>query len=157
MPLTSTFRPAARRLAAVASLAVLLAAAPGCGEKKDPVRQALDRLVAAAKDRDSGDFAENLAPDFQAADGTGRADAEATLRRYFAAYENLNVRTSDVTVERAAEAARVRFRADLSGKPRSVGLEGLLPASSAYRFDLRLAPGKGGRWLVTWASWENAR
>jgi hypothetical protein len=136
----------------------MAASATGCGEKKDPVRQALDRLVAAAQERDSGDFAENLAPEFQAADGTGRADAEATLRRYFAAYENLSVRTSDVTVERAADAARVRFRAELSGKPRSIGgLEGLLPANSAYRFDLRFAPGKGRRWLVTWASWESAR
>jgi hypothetical protein len=134
-----------------------LAAAIGCGEKSDPVQQTLDRLVAAAKDRDAGDFAANLAPGFQAADGTGRADAEATIRRYFAAYENLDLRISDVSVERAADAARVRFRADLSGKPRSVGgLEGLLPATSAYRFDFRLSPGEGGRWLVTWASWENA-
>lgn len=159
MPLISTFRPVGRRFpAAVATIITLLAAsAVSCGEKKDPVRQALDRLVAAANDRDSGDFSENLAPDFQAADASGRADAEATLRRYFAAYENLNVRTSDVSVERAADAARVRFRAELSGKPRSIGgLEGLLPARSAYRFDLRLAPDKGGRWLVTWASWENA-
>ena len=158
MPLISTIRPLAVRLAAAASLALLVASATCCGEKKDPVRQALDRLVVAAQERDSGDFVANLAPDFQAADGTGRADAEATLRRYFAAYENLNVRTSDVTVERAADAARVRFLAELSGKPRSIGgLEGLLPASSAYRFDLRFAPGKEGRWLVTWASWETAR
>ena len=158
MPLISTFRPLAIGLATAAILALLVAPATGCGEKKDPVRQTLDRLVAATQERDSGDFVANLAPDFQAADGTGRADAEATLRRYFAAYENLNVRTSDVTVERAADAARARFRAELSGKPRSIGgLEGLLPANSAYRFDLRLAPGKGGRWLVTWASWENAR
>jgi hypothetical protein len=146
------------RLAAVAALALLVASATSCGEKKDPVRQALDHLLTAAQERDSGDFVANLAPDFQAADGTGRADAEGTLRRYFAAYENLSVRTSDVTVERAADAARVRFRAELSGKPRSIGgLEGLLPANSAYRFDLRLAPGKDGRWLVTWASWESAR
>ena len=158
MPLISTFRPLAVRLAWVAALALLAASATSCGEKKDPVRQALDRLVAAAQDRESGDFVANLAPGFQAADGTSRADAEATLRRYFAAYENLSVRTSGETVERAADAARVRFRAELSGKPRSVGgLEGLLPANSAYRFDLRLAPGKDGRWLVTWASWENAR
>jgi hypothetical protein len=149
------FRAKAPRSLAAGLLALL--AAIGCGEKSDPVQQTLDRLVAAAKDRDVGDFAANLAPDFQAADGTGRADAEATIRRYFAAYESLDVRISDLSVERAAGAARVRFRSDLSGKPRSVGgLEGLLPATSAYRFDLRLSPGEGGRWLVTWASWENA-
>ncbi len=158
MPLISETRPTAPRLRTAAAVLVLLvASATGCGEKSDPVRQALDRLVAAANDRDAGDFVQGLAPDFRADDGTGRADAEATLRRYFAAYESLDVRISDVSVERAADAARVRFRADLSGKPRSVGgLEGLLPAKSAYRFDLRLSPGEGGRWLVTWAAWENA-
>jgi hypothetical protein len=155
MPLIRDLRARVPRSAAAGLLA--LAATIGCGEKSDPVRQTLDRLVAAAKDRDAGDFVQDLAPGFQAADGSGRADAEATLRRYFAAYESLDVRISDVSIERAADAARVRFRADLSGKPRSVGgLEGLLPATSAYRFDLRLSPGEGGRWLVSWASWENA-
>jgi hypothetical protein len=157
MPLISDTRATAQRFLAVAALAALVATVLGCGEKSDPVRQALDRLVAAAKEREAGDFVQSLAPDFRADDGTGRADAEATLRRYFAAYESLDVRMSDVSIERAADAARVRFRADLSGKPRSIGgLEGLLPATSAYRFDLRLSPGEGGRWLVTWASWENA-
>ena len=153
MPLLRHFRT----VAAVAAVALLVAAATGCGEKKDPVRQTLDRLTAAAKDRDAGYFLESLAPDFHAADGSGRADAEATIRRYFAAYERLDVRISDVSIERAAGAARVRFRADLSGKARSIGgLDGLLPSTSAYRFDLRLTPGEGGRWLVAWASWENA-
>lgn len=146
-----------RRFRALALLTLLVASASACREKGDPVRQTLDRLVAAAEDRDAGDFVESLAPDFRAADGTGRADAEATVRRYFAAYESLDVRISDVSIERAAGAARVRFRADLSGKPRSIGgLEGLLPAKSAYRFDLRLSPAEAGRWLVSWASWENA-
>ena len=155
MPLIRDFRAKATRSVAAGLLA--LVAAIGCGDKSDPVRQALDRLVAAAKDRDAGDFVEGLAPDFRADDGTTRADAGATLRRYFAAYDSLDVRISDVSIERAADAARVRFRADLSGKPRRVGgLEGLLPSTSAYRFDLRLSPGEGGRWLVTWAAWENA-
>ena len=153
----SDTRATAQQFLAVAALALLVATVVGCGEKSDPVRQALDRLVAVAKERDAAKFVESLALDFRADDGTGRADAEATLRRYFAAYESLDVRMSDVSIERAADAARVRFRADLSGKPRSIGgLEGLLPATSAYRFDLRLSPGEGGRWLVTWASWENA-
>jgi len=128
MPLISDTRATAQRFLAVAALALLVATVVGCGEKSDPVRQALDRLVAAAKERDAGKFVESL-----------------------------DVRISDVSIERAADAARVRFRADLSGKPRSIGgLVGLLPATSAYRFDLRLSPGEGGRWLVTWAAWENA-
>jgi hypothetical protein len=99
---------------------------------------------------------ERLATGFQAADGTGRADAESTLRRYLSAYERLDVKISDLSVESAAGAARARFVAELSGKPRSVGgLDRFLPKSTKYRFDLRLAPDAGsGRWLVTWAGWE---
>jgi hypothetical protein len=133
-------------------------AATACGEKGDPVLRTIDEIVAAAQKRDAAAVVEHLASDFQAADGSGRADAETTLRRYLAAYERLGVRVSDLAIERAAGAARARFRADLSGTPRKIGgLEGLFPRSSAYRFDLRLAPAPdGGRWLVTWASWEPA-
>lgn len=120
------------------------------------MRQTLDEIVAAAENRDARAIVERLAPDLQVADGTGRADAEATLRRYLAAYERLDVRVSDLTIERATGAARVRFRADLSGSPRKAGgLDRFLPRSSSYRFDLRLEPAaEDGRWLVTWAGWE---
>jgi hypothetical protein len=138
----------------VLALALLLMAA-ACGEKGDPARRTIDEIVAAAEKRDAGAIVERLAPDFQAADGSARADAEMTVRRYLAAYERLGVRISDFTIERAAGAARARFRAELSGKPRSIGgLERILPRASTYRFDLRLTPSEGGRWLVTWASWE---
>jgi hypothetical protein len=137
------------------ALAALLAAS-SCGAKHDPARRTLDELVAAVEARDPAAIVERLAPDFQAADGTGAADADMTLRRFLAAYESLDVRISDVTIERAADAARARFRADFSGKPRTAGgLDQLVPRTSAYRFDLRLAPASpGGRWLVTWAGWE---
>jgi len=142
--------------AAALGLAAFVAAA-GCGPKSDPVREAIDGIVEGAQERDARAILERLSPDFQAADGSGRADAEATLRRYLAAYEKLDVRISELTVERAAGAARARFRADLSGSPRRIGgLDGLLPRTSAYRFDIRLAPAEGGRWLVTWAAWEPA-
>lgn len=145
----------ARFAAALARVALALAAA--CGPKSDPVRQTIDGIVEGAQDREAGAIMERLSPDFQAADGSGRADAETTLRRYLAAYEKLDVRISDLTVERAAGAARARFRADLSGSPRRIGgLDGILPQSSAYLFDIRLAPAEGGRWHVTWASWELA-
>ena len=144
------------RFAAALALAVLALAA-GCGPATDPVQQTLDGIVEGAKERDFRAIVERLAPDFQAADGSGKADAEATLRQYLAAYESLDVRISELTVERASGAARARFRADLSGSPRQIGgLDGILPRSSAYRFDLRLVPAEGGRWIVTWASWEPA-
>ena len=141
-------------LRGIALAAILVGAA--CGEKGDPARRTIDEIVAAAEKRDAAAVVERLAPDFQAADGSGRSDAEMTVRRYLAAYERLGVRISDFQIERAAGAARARFRADLTGTARKIGgLEGILPQSSTYRFDLRLAPASdGGRWLVTWAGWE---
>jgi hypothetical protein len=152
-------RPESRSPAFRALILCALVAAGACGEKGDPARRTIDEIVAAAEKRDAGAIVERLAPDFQAADGSGRADAETTLRRYLAAYERLSIRISDLTIERAAGAARARFRADLSGTPRQIGgLEGLIPRSSAYRFDLRLAPAAdGGRWLVSWATWEQVK
>lgn len=136
---------------------MIAAAFAACGPATDPVRQTIDGIIHGAEERQTAAILERLAADFQGADGSGRADAEATLRRYLAAYEKLDVRVSDLTIERAEGAARARFRADLSGSPRRIGgLGGLLPRASAYRFDLRLVPGEGGRWLVAWAAWEPA-
>ena len=129
----------------------------GCGGGNDPVRGTIDEIVRAAEKRDASSVMDRLSPDFQAADGTGRADVESALRGYFAAYDRLEVRISDLTIERAAGAARARFRAELSGKPRQIaGLDGWLPRTSAYKFDLRLSPDSAGRWLVTSAGWEEA-
>jgi len=143
----------------LAAALLLLAVCIGitrCREKRDPVRETLDRLVQAAEERDSTSVVAYLAQGFQASDGSGRADAEATLRRYFAAYEDLEVKLSDLSIERAPAAARVSFRADLSGAPRKIGgIEGWLPRSSSYRFELRLVP-EGNRWKVAWASYSPA-
>jgi hypothetical protein len=111
-------------------------------------------MVRAAHDRDASDFMKRIAADFQAADGSSRADAEALVRRYFAGYEILDVTVSDVIVEKSENAARVRFRAEMSGQPRKIGgLEGLLPHTSSYDFDMRLTP-EAGKWKVAWASWN---
>ena len=143
-------------LAAGLTLAVAAALAIGCGEKGDPVRAALDRMVKAAHDRDASAVMSLLTSDFQAADGSGRAESEELLRRYFAAYEILNVTLKDVEIERAENAARVRFRADMSGQPLKVGgLSGLLPSSASYDFDLRMTR-DGKTWKVAWASWTPA-
>ncbi len=136
----------------------LLAAVPGwaCAKKGDPVRDTLDRMVRAANARDDNALFQNVAENFQAADGSSRADTEAAVRRYFAAYEILNVSIRDVRIERGGEAARVRLRAEMSGQPRKIGgLEGFVPSSSIYDFDLRLAS-KAGKWKVAWAQWTPA-
>ena len=144
-----------RRLAGtVLALAPLLLDA-NCGAPKDPVRAALDAMVRAADARDAGALFQRIAPEFSAGDGSSRDEARATVERYFAAYEILDVRLEDVRIERGgADAARVRLRARMSGQPRKIGgLEGLVPASAAYDFDLRLT-NDGGAWKVAWAQWN---
>jgi hypothetical protein len=139
------------RVCAAAALIVL----SSCGrEARDPVRQALKGVVAAAEARDAGAVAGYLSADFRDADGGTRTDAAELLRRYLAAYENISLSLSEVVIEREPEAARATFTVGMSGKPRAVaGLEGLLPRTSRWRFVLRLEA-RNGVWKITWASWK---
>jgi hypothetical protein len=140
------------RRSAVFVLAIGIAAS--CGGGGDPVRSTLDRVARAAHSRDAHGVMNELAADFQGADGSSRADVEALLRRYFAAYEILDVELRDVQIERSDSAARARFLARLSGQPRRVGgLDALLPSSSSYRFDVRLTR-QDRRWTIAWAAWN---
>jgi hypothetical protein len=141
-----------RRIAPL--FATLLLLAPGCREKADPVQATLDRMRKAAEARDVAGVVENLTPDFREAAGGGTSEVSEDLRRYFAAYEIINLMMRDVTIERAPEAVRARFRVEFSGQPRKIGgLDGLLPSASTYSFDVRLVP-DGSRWKVAWAAWE---
>jgi hypothetical protein len=132
------------------------ALALACRKSGDPVRETLDRIVDAASKRDAGVVVSHLAAGYRDAQDQGPTEVGAVLRRYFAAYEILNVRITGLEIERAPEAARARFRAELSGQPAKFGgLGGLLPSASRYDFDVRLVP-EEGRWKVAWAAWEPA-
>jgi len=147
----SVSAPRWRRLFAVV---VAAASVFACRRHEDPARETLDALVRAAHERNTADFFDCIAADFQGADGSSRADAQTLVRRYFAGYEILDVTVSDVVVEKSENAARVRFKAEMSGQPRKIGgLEGLLPRSSSYDFDMRLVP-ENGKWKVAWAAWN---
>ena len=145
-----------RRVARLAASVLLVVFGAACGRAGDPVRSTLDRIAAAAHARDAVAVMTNLTADFQGGDGSSRADDEALLRQYFAAYESLDVRLEDVRIERSDNTARVRLRAVMTGRPREVaGLSGLLPSSARYDFDFRMSR-DGGGWKVAWASWAPA-
>lgn len=140
----------------LALAAVLGVLAGACSHGGDPVRETLDATVKAANARDTKELFSRVAPNFQAADGSGLADARAAVDRDFAAYEILGVTIRDVRIERGEGAARVRLRAEMSGQPRKIaGLEGLVPSAAAYDFDLRLTQ-DGGKWQIAWARWNPA-
>jgi hypothetical protein len=137
--------------------AVLLALGVACSRPPaDPVPALLAELEAAAEARDADRFAERLAPAFQGARGLDRPEAIAQLKRYFAAYESVAIAVYGVEAERDGPSARVRCVVEFSGQARKAfGLEGLLPPSAVYRFDLDVAE-EGGAWRVRGASWEPA-
>jgi hypothetical protein len=145
-----------KRTFAALALCLLAVLALSCARKGDPVRESLDEIVKAANARDTGRLFGFVAGNFQAADGSGVADARAMVERYFAAYEILNVTIRDVQIERGEGVARVRLRAEMSGQPRKIGgLDGLVPSAATYDFDLRLAL-EDGQWKVAWAQWNQA-
>ncbi len=125
-----------------------------CAKKNDPIPQTLDAVLEAANARDTAALMSQVAPDFEAADGTSRLDLEVRLNQYFAAYEILHVSFSDVKIERGNGAAFVRLRATMSGQPKSVGgLSGLLPSEAKYDFEMRLV-NNGEAWKLGWAGWK---
>ena len=140
----------------VLSAALLVPAA--CRKAGDPVQAALDGIVQGAEERDAGEIADRLSEAFRDSGGAGKAETVATVKRYLAAYESLGVTLADVVVERGPDRARATFRADLSGTPsKAFGLDGILPRSSSWRFEVRLALEEGGSWRVVEASWERLR
>ena len=134
-----------------------MALAVGCSRAPaDPVEALLAELEAAAEARDADRFGERLAPAFRGGQGLGRPEALARLKRYFAAYESVGIEVYGVESDRDGQAARLRCEVEFSGEARKAfGLEGLLPPSAVYRFDLDVAE-EGGSWRVRGATWEQA-
>lgn len=118
------------------------------------MRGSLEDLEAAAEARDAERLAARLSDAFRGPGGMGKAEAVATLRRYFAAYESVALTLHELEVERQGEGASVRCLVEFSGRAREAfGLGGLLPSAAVYRFELHLAD-EGGRFRVREAAWE---
>jgi hypothetical protein len=136
-------------------IAVLALALGGCRRQPDPVLALVESLRAAAEDRDAKAITDRFSEDFKGNGSVDKAEAAATLRRYFAAYESVHLAVYDVAVPRRTEAeADVSFRAEFNGAARKVGgLDGFLPPSAVARFDLRLAR-RGSEWKIVSAEWR---
>lgn len=145
--------PRSRR-AVLTAVVTALAAACGC-RSADPVRALVDDLVEAAEARDAEGVLTRLSGAFQAQGNLSKVDVAASLRRYFAAYESIDLDVFDVASEPGdSGGAHVRVRVGFKGRAqRAFGLEGLLPPSAVYAFDLD-ARDEGGQWRVTHASWQ---
>jgi hypothetical protein len=134
---------------------VLCAALACSGAPSDPIEELQIELESAAEDRDAERFGERLSDGFQGPGGLTRADGVATLRRYFAAYESVDLEVYGVEVERDGDSAEVRCVVEFSGRARQLGaLKGLLPPAAVYRFDLGVAD-EAGVWRVRRARWEH--
>ena len=127
----------------------------GCRSQADPVLALVESLRGAAEDRDAQAISDRFADDFKGNGSVDKAEAAATLRRYFAAYESVHLAVYDVAVPRRTDTeADVSFRAEFNGAARRVGgLDGFLPPSAVERFDLRLAR-RGTEWKVVSAEWR---
>lgn len=134
----------------VLSLLGLLAA--GCSPKT-PLEKLLADLETGIEDRDAAAVAARLVPEFQAENGMRPPMVAEELKRYFFAYESLDVLFSEVAPE-GEPPRKISVRVDVSGKPKQIGgLAGMVPDLAAYRFDLDLAS-REGRLLVSGARWE---
>jgi hypothetical protein len=138
----------------IAACAVAAAALACSRAPSDPIAALLAELEAAAEARDAERFGERLSPEFKADGALSRADGVATLRRYFAAYEDVALTVYGTEVERAGATARIRTVVEFSGKARKLGgLDGLLPPDAVYRFDLDAAD-ESGVWRVRACQWQ---
>ncbi|HEV8266839.1 MAG TPA: hypothetical protein VGR00_01345 [Thermoanaerobaculia bacterium] len=144
------------RAALVLSLTALALTA-GCAKKGDPVREPIDRITAAADKRDADGVVAWIASDYHDETGNGRAEIEGLVKRAFAGYDSLAVTVTKLQIEPGFDVAHASFDAELSGTPRAIGgLDGLLPRSSVWHFDLKLVKEKD-KWKVGSAGWSQVR
>jgi hypothetical protein len=138
----------ARRFLTAALLAVA-----AC-RNEDPAAARVRSLARAAGRRDAAAIVGALSPSFEGTLGMRREDVGAELSRLFAAYASVDVSIVDLATERFPEFTLARFVAEFRGTVRRIGgLEGMLPSSARYRFELRLVP-DGRELRIATARWE---
>lgn len=140
---------AVRRLLLLVVAALMLAA---CREPDDPVASTVNRIVDAAEERDAGDVMAFVSTSYESELG-GRTEVERALRRYFFAYNAMDIRVHDLQTERSGSSGTATFRVQFIGTPKSAGgMDQFLPRSATYRFQLWLVEEEGD-WRVSSAHW----
>lgn len=115
---------------------------------EDPIVRVVADVADAAEERDAGEVMEHLSPSYE-----GRAEVETTLRRYFFAYNTMDINVRNLQSTISAEQAFVTFDADFLGTPKTMGgMDQYLPRSTTYRFELVMAE-EAGEWKITSANW----
>ncbi len=139
----------------LAGLGIAVVFTGSCSRRPaDPVAALLAELESAAETRDADRFGKSLSADFRAEEGFDKPEALRELKRTLAIYETVSISVYGVETERRPAAARVRFVAEFSGDARKLpGLEGFLPPSAVYRFELDVAD-EAGTWRVRQAGWQ---
>jgi hypothetical protein len=142
------------RRTALRAIAATVAGVACAGKPADPAQALVEDVAEAAEDRDAGRVLARLADGFQGQGGLSKADVAASLRRYFAAYESIDLEVFDLVTEPGDGVTRIRTRVGFSGQAqKGLGLEGLLPPSAVYAFDVD-ARDEDGSWRITRAAWE---
>ncbi len=140
--------------------AVLLAAVLGMGltacVERDPVEQLLQRVEAAAEDRDADDLGKLLADAFTGSDGTDKTAVVTLARQYFLAWRALDIEIRDLEINRRGDSARARFRMVATGTPSSFGgMSDLVPRKEVLDMDIGARKTPDG-WKLTSATWTPA-
>ncbi len=128
-----------------------------CKDKGDPVRAALFEVADATERTDADAVLAHISDSFTGPGGEGKEQVAAELKRYFFAYESLGVTLSDIVLEKGRDRARAFFNAELTGNPRQIGgLDGLLPRSSKWKFEVTLVL-EGKAWRISTGKWERLK
>lgn len=124
-----------------------------CRESEDPVVRTIDAIAEAAEDRDVEDVMQYVSTAYEG----NRGEIEASLRRYFFAYQSFDLSISNLENHRSGDEAWTTFRVKMIGVPKTVGgIDQYLPRAADYRFEVSLRE-EGGAWRVVSARWEELR
>ena len=139
---------------AILCAAILLAG--GCGSPDSPeaqIRRVVDRMEAAAEQRDVGDLMEFVADDFRDAYGQNREELARYLRGYFLANQSIRLLTRiDEVHFPLSDEARARITVAMVGREADAAAAWNL-AADLHEFDVTLRK-QGEAWTVTYVQWR---